>query len=342
MLRAYAFLLLLIAVGCTHTAPGAAPAARHPWTIPETLRLAMVANPKTLNPILSTQMIEAMAEAFVFDPLVATDPEGHDHPVLASVVPTLENGGISKDGLTITYHLRHNVRWHDNVPFSSRDVRFSISAIMNPNSAVSSRHGYDDIASVATPDAYTVIIHLKEPFAPAVHTFFAHSDTPFMVLPAHLLERYSSLDRVAFNSHPIGTGPFKFVKWVRGDRIEYVANDDYFLGKPKIRRIIVRIVPDENTEIALLRAHDIDWMFEASPHAYRELKTIPDIRLVLVAQNAYEGLAINTARPILADLRVRRAIAYALDKPRLLADFTAGSATLATEDLPTFLWAYEP
>ncbi|MGH7716644.1 MAG: ABC transporter substrate-binding protein, partial [Vulcanimicrobiaceae bacterium] len=159
MLRTCVFVLLFIAAGCTHAPSEATRTTRHPWTVPDTLRVAMVSNPKTLNPILSTQTFEAMAEAFVFDPLVATDPEGRDHPVLASVVPTLENGGISKDGLTITYHLRHNVRWQDNVPFTSRDVRFSISAIMNPNTAVSSRHGYDDIANVATPDAYTVVLH---------------------------------------------------------------------------------------------------------------------------------------------------------------------------------------
>src|SRR5579872_1464025 len=342
MLRACVFFLLLIAVGCTHTAPGAAPTARHPWTIPETLRLAMVANPKTLNPILSTQMIEAMAEAFVFDPLVATDPEGHDHPVLASVVPTLENGGISKDGLTITYHLRHNVRWHDNVPFTSRDVRFSISAIMNPNSAVSSRHGYDDIASVATPNAYTVIIHLKEPFAPAVHTFFAHSDTPFMVLPAHLLERYSSLDRVAFNSHPIGTGPFKFVQWQRGDRIEYVANDDYFLGKPLLRRVILHIVPDENTIANQLRAHEIDWFVQATPRTYPQIKGLPGIDVRLVSFNGNDNIQINVTKPPLDDARVRRAVGFAIDKRVLVDKVTFGTTVPAKEDLPTFMWAADP
>src|SRR5579872_825502 len=169
-----ATLILLVAVaGCTRTASGPAQSGRHPWTTPGTLRVAMISNPKTLNPLLSTQTFEAIVESFMLDPLIATDPEGHDVPVLASVVPTLENGGISKDGVTITYHLRHNVRWHDNVPFTSKDVRFSFNAIMNPDSAVASRHGYDDVAKIDTPDAYTVVLHLKRPFAPAVHTFFA-------------------------------------------------------------------------------------------------------------------------------------------------------------------------
>jgi len=342
MLRACAIALLFGAVGCTRAVSGSSQSARHPWTIPETLRIAMVSNPKTLNPLLSTQEFETMAETFVFDPLVATDPEGHDHPVLAEVVPTLENGGISKDGLTITYHLRHNVRWQDNVPFTSRDVRFSISAIMNPNTAVSSRHGYDDIASVATPDAYTVILHLKRPFAPAVHTFFANSDSPYMVLPAHLLEHYSSLDGIPFNSHPIGTGPFRFVKWIRGDRIEYVANDDYFLGKPKLRRIILHIIPDENTITNELRSHEIDWFVQATPRTYPQIKGLPGIDVRLAAFNGSDSIQINVTKPPLNDARVRRAIGFAIDKRELVDKVTFGTTVPAKEDIPAFMWAYDP
>ena len=149
------------------------------------------------------------AEAFVFDPLVATDPEGRDVPILASVVPTLENGGIGRDGLTITYHLRRGVRWQDGAPFTSRDVQFSYRAIMNLKTNVATRHGYDVIARVDTPDAHTAVFRLKHPFAPAVHTFFAHSDAPYFILPAHLLEKYPDLNRVPFNTLPVGTGPFK-------------------------------------------------------------------------------------------------------------------------------------
>jgi peptide/nickel transport system substrate-binding protein len=342
MLRTCVFFLLLCAAGCTHDASGTTQSSRHLWTVPETLRIAMVSNPKTLNPILSTQELEAMAESFVLDPLVATDPEGHDHPILAAVVPTLQNGGISKDGLTITYHLRHNVRWHDNVPFTSRDVRFSIDAIMNPNTAVSSRHGYDEIAKVATPGPYTVVIHLKHPFGPAVHTFFANSDSPYMVLPAHLLEHYSSLDRAAFNSHPIGTGPFRFVKWIRGDRIEYVANNDYFLGKPKLRRIILHIIPDENTIANELRSHEIDWFIQATPRTYPQIKGIPGIKVYLAAFNGNDNIQINVTKPPLDDARVRRAVGLAIDKRTLVDKVTFGTTVPAKEDFPAFMWAYDP
>jgi len=338
-----AALSIFILVGCTRVggAPGGA-AGRHPWTIPGTLRIAVTSSPKSLNPILSTTTTEGIAESFILDPLIATDPQGRDHPVLASAVPTLANGGISKDGLTITYHLRHGVRWHDGAPFSSHDVAFSFAAIMNPNTAVSTRHGYDDIARVVTPDAYTVVLHLIKPFAPAIHTFFAHSDSPFEILPAHLLARYKSLDRIPFDGAPIGTGPFKFVRWQRGDSIEYAANDDYFLGKPKLRRIVLHIVPDENTIVNQLRTHEIDWFIQPTPRVYPDLKAIPGIAVRLVDFNGYDAIQFNTQAPPVDDARVRRAMGLALDKTRLVRDLTFGTTLPATEDLPSFMWAYDP
>jgi peptide/nickel transport system substrate-binding protein len=331
-----------ILCGCTRvgTAPGGA--NRHPWTVPGTLRVALAGNIKTLNPILSTTTFEATAQTFMFDPLVATDPEGHDYPILASSVPTLENGGISKDGLTIVYHLRKNVRWHDGAPFTSRDVAFTVGAIMNPNTAVSTRHGYDDIARVETPDAFTVAFHLKRPFAPAIHTFFAHSDAPFMILPAHLLSTYKSLDRIAFDGAPVGTGPFKFVRWARGDRIEYVANDDYCLGKPKLRRIVLSFVADENSIANQLRAHEIDWFVEPTPRVYPQLKGIDGIKILLVSFNGFEAIQFNVAHPPVDDARVRRAIGLAIDKQKLVDQVTFGTTVPATEDLPSFMWAHDP
>lgn len=316
---------------------------RHPWTIPGTLRIAILGSPNTLDPILASNTTEAMLARLFSDLLVTVDRTGkREIPMLAAAVPTQRNGGISKDGLTVTYHLRRGVRWQDGVPFTSEDVKFSYEAIMNPANNVSSRSGFTVISRVDTPDPYTVVFHLKRRYAPFVNTVFGESDNPYTVVPAHLLRRLPNLNDAPYNAQPVGTGPFKVVRWVRGDRIELAANDDYFMGKPKIRRIVVRIVPDENTEIALLRSHEIDWMFEASQHVYAQVKAIRDVDVVLVSENAFDGLAVNTSRPALSDVRVRRAIAYALDKPRLLADFTAGSAALGTEDLPAFMWAYEP
>jgi peptide/nickel transport system substrate-binding protein len=310
--------------------------------VPDTLRVVSGYVPRTLNPILATQTVETDLARLTTDILVSVDPHGNFVPRLAREVPTLANGGISRDGLTITYHLRPHVRWQDGAPLTSRDVAFTFNAIMNPNTDVISRHGYDVVGRIDTPDPLTVVFHLRRRFAPFVAVVFGESDSTYGMLPAHLLARYKSLNDVPYNSAPIGTGPFTFVRWIRGDRIEYVRNDDYFLGVPKIKRIVWQIVPDENTALEMMRTHETDWMFEPSVTAYRAIETMPDVAVVLPNVNGYEGVMMNSGRGPTADVRVRRAIVMALDKVKLTNELTYGVATVATGDLPAFLWAADP
>lgn len=281
-----------------------------------------------------------MLSSLVFDPLVTVDPHGNDVPVLASVVPTLENGGISRDGKTITYKLRRNVKWHDGAPFSSDDVKFTFQAVMNPNNKVVSRHGYDDVASVDTPDKYTVVFHLKAPFAPFVDTVFGESDSPYRILPKHLLEKYADVNTVPFNAEPVGTGPYKFAKWIRGDRIEYVANPDYFLGAPKIKNQVYKIITDSNTQIAQMKSHEIDWIPELNGQQYRDLRTEPDVTIVQNESPQYEAIAFNLSHPPLDDLSVRQALVYGIDARKIMDSTQFGAATLATADIPSYSWAY--
>jgi peptide/nickel transport system substrate-binding protein len=350
--RAIATLSFAAIVACTRvdtsTVPGASNVAstaaqRHAWTVPNTLRVASGNVPRTLNPILSTQTVESALTRLVSDILVTVDAHGTLVPDIAREVPTIANGGISADGLTITYHLRPHVRWTDGVPFTSRDVKFTFDAIMNRDNDVISRHGYDDVRSVETPDPLTVVFHLKRRFAPFVATVFGDSDSPYGILPAHLLATYPNLNNVPYNAAPIGTGPYKFVRWLRGDRIEFVRNDDFFGGKPKIERIIWRLIPDENTEITLLRTHEIDWIFEAEVTSYKVLTSLPETNVVLQPVNGYVGVMMNTqAGHPTADRAVRRAIAMAIDKQRLVTDLTDGAGVVATGDLPPFMWAFDP
>ncbi|HEV8021282.1 MAG TPA: ABC transporter substrate-binding protein [Candidatus Lustribacter sp.] len=323
----------------TDTANGA---VRHSWTIPNTLRIVSGNVPRTLNPILATQTVEASIARLTTDILVSADPHGNLVPKLAREVPTRANGGISADGLTITYHLRAGVLWQDGVPFTSSDVKFSYDAIMNPNNDVISRHGYDIVRRVETPDPLTVVFRLKQPFAPFVSVVFGESDSPYAVLPAHVLAKYPNLNNVPFNSAPMGTGPFKFVRWLHGDRIEFVRNERYFLGAPKIDHIIWRLIPDENTELQLMRTHEADWMYEASVTSYKSIKTIPEVAVVLPNVNGFEGLMMNSGRGPTASTRVRRDIVMAIDKVRLTDELTYGAGNVATGDLPAFMWAYDP
>jgi peptide/nickel transport system substrate-binding protein len=309
--------------------------------VPGTLRIGIQNSPNTLNGILGANTTEGMINRLIFDPLVSVDASGKTQvPILASEVPTLENGGISKDGLTITYHLRQNVLWHDGIPFTSEDVKFTWSAIMNSKNNVIATTGYNLVKSVETPDKYTAVFHMKRRFSPAVNTMFGESDDPFEILPAHLLASLPNINQAAFNSAPVGTGPFKFKLWARGDHIELVPNDKYFLGAPKLARVLIKFIPDENTEVSQLRTHEIDWQLEASPQEYRSLKTLPDLNVILHDKNDYERIQINTSHPPLDDVLVRRAIASAIDVGKLVHDLTFGSATIADQDLPPFMWAH--
>lgn len=328
--------------GCTRTSTESG-AGRHSWTQPGVLRVAIQSDVKNLNPLLNSNTTDVFIDRLMFEPLLTADAKGNPQPMLAARVPTLENRDISADGLTITYRLRRNARWTDGVPVTSRDVKWSWQAIMNPDNNVVSRHGYDYVASIDTPNASTAVVHLKRRFSPFVNTFFAESDQPYMIAPAHVLAGLGNINQVAFNSNPaVSDGPFKFVEWSRGDHILLARNDGFFLGKPKLDRINVRIVPDESTTVNLLRTHSIDYMFQASQQTYQAVRTIPDIKLVWVNVNGYQYVQLNLARPFLSDPRVRMAIAYAIDKEQLLRTLTFGTQTMATADIPDWMWAFDP
>lgn len=327
-------MLLFVSVGCTKGGQANAVNAG-------VLRIAIPINPDQLNPLLAQNTNESFLDGLIFDELVTVDNHGNEVPDLAQVVPTTQNGGISKDGKTITYHLRHNVKWHDGVPFTSKDVKFTWQAILNPNNNVVSRGPYSRISSVDTPDPYTVVFHFKQLYAPAIDTIFGESDSPYRILPAHLLARYANLNQIPFNAAPIGTGPFKFVRWLRGDEIVLAANTAYFRGAPQLRQIVIKIVTDDNTTQAELRSGEIDMAFEINAVTYHALGGSADIVRSVVPSPIWEGIVMNTSRTPLSDPNVRRAIALGVDKPTITNKNEYGTAQLATADLSPFYWAFD-
>ncbi len=327
--------------GCSKR--GGEAAGRHAWTQPGVLRVAVLEEPKNLNPLLAGTTIEIFIDRLMFEPLVSADPRGNPVPMLAAVVPTQANGGVSADGLTIVYHLRRDARWSDGVPVTSRDVAWSWQAIENPDNDAVSRHGYDDVRAIDTPDSHTVAVHLKQRFSPFVNTFFAESDQPYDIVPAHVLARYPNINQIPFDAQPrVGDGPFRFVSWQRGDRIVLDGNPSFFEGPPALRRIVIEFVPNEDSAINLLATHAVDYIFQPSIQTYPALHALPDARIAWVNVNGFEGIEANLSRPTLADVRVRTAIAAALDKNALTQELTHGQATIATEDLPNWMWAFDP
>jgi peptide/nickel transport system substrate-binding protein len=340
-LRGAVVACIALAAAVCGAARGTAAEALHAWTRPDTLRLQISASPHTLNPILTTEQEDAWLGSLAFDLLVTADGRGKLVPQLAAEVPTVRNGGISRDGLTIAYHLRHGVRWHDGAPFTSADVAFTYRAIMDPRTAMESRVGYDRVARVETPDRYTVVFHLKQKWAPFVRTVFSEGASVFRILPEHVLGHVPDINRADFNDHPIGTGPYKFVRWQRGDRIEYVANDDYFGGKPRIRNIVVREIPDETTAGILLQRHEIDLAMVDSA-TFAAHRDDPDLRAELLPENAFAAYELNTSRPPFDDVRVRRAVAAAIDRESLVRKNTYGTGLLAYADIPPRFWTAGP
>jgi peptide/nickel transport system substrate-binding protein len=330
--RALAALALLALAGCARS--GSAPAA--PGGV---LRLAINAEPRSLLSLVSQSIQDNEILRLIYDPLIACDAAGRPVPALAAVVPTRANGGISRDGLTVTYHLRRGVRWQDGVPFTSEDVAASFRAVMDPRSVVQTRHGYDVVARVETPDPLTVRFRLKRPFAPFVGTVFAESDAPYYVAPAHLLGR-GPLAQSALNAAPVGTGPFRVVHWMRGDRLKLVANASYWQGKPALARVVVRFITDENTQLVALRSGDVDGAITMSANAAATARTVAGIRIATAPLNAYWGVMMNNqpGHPT-ADVRVRRALAMALDAASFRANVTHGFYTPPIADLPAVLWA---
>ena len=308
---------------------------------PESLRIAILINPTNLNPILAQNAIESFVDGLMFDLLVTNDQHQRQIADLAAIVPSLANGGISKDGLTLTYHLRHNVKWQDGAPFSSRDVKFTWQAIMNPRNNAVSRRGYDQIATIDTPDAYTVVMHMKRLFPPAVDTIFGESDTPYRILPAHLLASYPDINHVPFDSAPVGTGPYSFVRWLRGDRILLRANPGYFRGRPGLNEVTLAIIPDDQTMSAQLRSHEAGLGIEITTSNFRDLAGAAGVTRQLALAPAYTAVIFNTQRAPFDDVRLRRALVLGMDRAALVRNNTYGTGTLAVADLSPYYWAFD-
>ncbi|HVA28908.1 MAG TPA: peptide ABC transporter substrate-binding protein, partial [Candidatus Baltobacteraceae bacterium] len=316
---------------CSRVGPASA-GKRHAWTVPRVLRIADVAEPDSLNPYLSQMDVSYAVTSLVYSYLIVADDRGQLIGDLATEVPTLANGGISRDGLTYTYHLRHGVRWQDGLPFTSADVAASWRAVVDPTHLTLFRNGYDRVASVATPDAYTFVAHLRERYPPFVTQFFAPlQEGGKPILAAHVLNALRDFNHGRLSRTAIGTGPFKLVAWKHGEGLTFVRNDDYFKGRPRLERIEYRVIPDPQTMMTELRLHQIDLIETPVGALYNVLKTFGDETLRLGPYNAQSLVAVNDARPGLRDVAVRRALSLAIDRNALIATATHGSGEPARD-----------
>jgi peptide/nickel transport system substrate-binding protein len=302
-------------------------------TIPHVLRFATAEDIVGLNPDLFAQAalsdLDQMTAAYLF----RYDHENKIVPELATVVPTFANGGISKDGKTITLHLRPGVKWSDGQPFGADDVVFTIGAINNPANNVPSRDGFDKIAKTDEPNATTVIVHLREPFGPIVPTLFASSGST-AVLPKHLLGSLPDINNAPYNALPVGIGPFRYTAWRRGDAVELEANPNYWRGRPKLDRVVLKLIPDRNTVLAQLQTGEIDMWYPLGGAFLARVQAIPSVAVIRKSAYAFNEIAFNLKNPALADVTVRRALRLATDRKTIIAKVGHGVGVLQDTAAP--------
>jgi peptide/nickel transport system substrate-binding protein len=324
---------LALAASAALPASGAQP-ARHQWTIPHVLRYATGEDVVSLNPHLNAQATLSYLSSLTMAWLVRYD--GHNRPIpeLATAVPTRANGGISADGKTIVYHLRRDARWSDGAPFTAADVRFSVDVVRDPANNETSRQGFDLIDRVETADPHTVVFRLRRPHASFVVDFFGSAYGRPCILPAHLFHGKTAINQAAYNALPVGIGPFKYAAWKRGDRIELVPDPFYFGRKPKLREVVFEIVPDRNTVLTRMAAHELDLWFIV-PAAYAErVRAIEGVRTLRLPSYTYNHIDFELRHGALRDPVVRRALRLALDRRAIVSKLDHGVAILGETVLP--------
>ena len=139
------------------------------------------------------------------------------------------------------------MKWSDGVPFDGDDVVWSTNAVNNQANNEIGRDGWDLITKIDEPDKFTVVYHLSKPYSAFLPTFFGSAGANPCILPKHLLASLPNFNNADYNSKPVGIGPFRYVRWARGDRVELEPNPFYWRGKPKLQHITYRFIPDRNT-----------------------------------------------------------------------------------------------
>lgn len=290
-----------------------------------------------LVPSLTSSTCIQSSGGQIFNGLIRHDMDMNVQPELA------KSWEISTDGLTYTFHLVNNATFHDGVPMTSADVKFTLENVTSKyhpqGSAV-----FQTLDHIETPDNYTVIIKLKAPFAPLLDCMVGYFTA---ILPKHLYEGTDILTN-PYNLKPIGTGPFKFKEWVPGDHITLERNENYWKkGKPYLDKIVWKFVPDTTT-----RALSI--LYKVADLALCNLQT-DYLEDIIEKPGIYAGHEYSKARPDvgqialnlnsapLNDVRVRRAMRHAVNASEMLDKALFGAGELIYSAFPkSYEWCYNP
>ncbi len=260
-------------------------------------------------------------------------------PALAMEVPTIRNGGISADGLTVTFKLRRGVKWHDGAPFTSKDVRFTYEMLVHPEVPVRVRVGWNQVDRVELPDDYTVVFRFK-----TVHAPFLERASTATILPQHILGTVPPREIANhpwFRTNRPGLGPFRFVEWRPGDYLIVERNPDYYVsGQPYLDRIVLKIIPDANTLTNQLETGEVDIRFRMLNDQVPVVKKMPRVTLLTTNATSPWLIWVNNKDPRLADKRVRLALNYGVNRNALTSTLLSGFVQPAYGLIPPTSWAY--
>lgn len=320
--------------------------------------IALIQEPGQMNPYFNVQSGSFMS-ALVVEPLFVADAAGNYLPVLAAEVPTLENGGISEDNLTITYKLREGVTWSDGEPFTADDVVFSFEVFKNPESTTALGAAYELIEAVEALDPLTVQVTMSD-INPGYLTLW-DSDGP--VQPKHKFASSAVTQEDPLARLPLGTGPFIFTDWKTGDSLTLERNPNYREeGKPYLDGITIKVTPEKEAAIASYIAGEFDTVYfivtgdlpaltaaqEGGDGIVVQVQEGPSHVEWLWLNNSDQGDA-SKPHPVLGDPAVREAIDRGIDRQTIIDEVLGGFgyqvgsfifAGWAAVDLPPT--AYEP
>lgn len=308
----FRFLFVLVCLAAFLAAPALAQATP---VAGGTAIVVLGSDPEHLNAAISTGYPVGAVGASLYSALVAIGADGVPYGELA------ESWAVSDDNLVYTFTLRP-ATFHDGVPVTAEDVVYTMTDVLAPNHGRFQR-AFNEMASVAAPDPSTVVITLKRPYAPLI-SLLTVFDAP--VLPKHVYEGTDPLTNPA-NEAPVGSGPFKFVEWVRGERVVLERHDGYFLAPALLDRLIYRTVPQDVARSTAIEVGEADllWGFYMPTSDLGRLEANPGV-------NVWKGLTIpalyfmfmNTEHPSLADVRVRQALMFAIDRDQIVEQAQGG------------------
>lgn len=303
----------------------------------QTLVYARAGDSVGLDPAREADSESVLVLSEIVEQLVQFKPETTDiEPGLA------ESWTISPDGLTYTFALRKGVRFHDGTPFNAEAVALNYERQRNPEHPYYQYGPYKYwgfvnlsaiVASIEATDEYTVTFTLRKPNAPFLATL---GMPPLGIISPAELQKYPTSGSIA----PVGTGPFKFVSWVKGDAITLERNEDYWGEKAKLDRVIFKVIPEPTARAFALEKGEIDIFRGLSPEDMERVQNNPDIFLYEAAGSNISYLALNTQKKPFDDVRVRRAVSHALNKQEIVAAVYGDAAVPADAPIPPVLWSY--